>query len=173
MRKFQIQCVTDSYHAARDSRFQKGKTSYIVGEFDSLNEAYKGLLGLFSDKAGIQFNNWGLAVIWKGDDSLDAYPTYQDGMRGFRYDVYEYSIGISDKWSCLVTDLWLYVSKIYEDEERIKKSGINTESDKVKKVLKELKNEISYIVLNEDDEAKRYDMIDDALDKAAGKLLEN
>lgn len=171
MKKFQIQCVTDAYHAKRDARFAKGETTYIVGEFDTLKDAYKALLGLFSDKAGIKFNNWGLAVIWNGDASLDAYPTYQDGMRGFRYDVYEYNIGLSDEWRYLIWDLWDFVTGEAEREKSLNESSINTDSDKAKKILKELRDTTNYIVLNESDAEKRWQMIDTALDKAVGKLL--
>ena len=91
--KAKIKCTTDSYHASRDSRFDRTNT-FVVDEFESLKEANKGLLDIFNrlaeEDGAHSFPNWGLAAAWKGDASQKAAKTYSDGTRSFRYDVYNY-----------------------------------------------------------------------------------
>ena len=97
--KAQIICKTDAYHAARNANFRDHNTSYVVDEFDSLEEANKALLdkfNAFADDEGRYFSNWGLAAAWRGHISLKANRTFGDGTRSFNYDVYTYSTKVTE-----------------------------------------------------------------------------
>lgn len=89
--KFAVICTTDRYHAARYAGFNRdGIRVHETGL--PLKEAQKRLLDFYCEQAEEHFANWGLAVMDRRHEGLEAGKTCNDGTRSFTYDVFKYSI---------------------------------------------------------------------------------
>ena len=94
MENYSIICKTDPYHASRMSGFNRVGVK-VMDSGLTLKEAQKKLLKYFSEDAGSYFDNWGLAVLYRGKQDLEACKTYRDGTRAYSYDIYTYSIELN------------------------------------------------------------------------------